>query len=106
MDSSTKEMLDYLKLSEPKDILKDIRDGWEPFPSQLKTIDEIRETHGLCDEVINVLIEYVVIVRGGFKNNDAHAMASYLARNKVASVEQAIELIRNARLKRKQKDAH
>ncbi len=95
------EHIEYLKATDPPTVLKDILNGWRPFPSQLDTINEIRKVYGFPNEVINVLIEYVVLARKGFTNADAHAMARFLKRKNVTTAEQALLVIRENIAKRK-----
>jgi len=94
-------LLAYLKASDPQIVLKDLLNGWQPSDSHLNTLEEIRTQYRLSDEVLNVLINYVVLTRKCFRNEDAHAIAKFLSRRNVASAEQALAFIRESIAKKK-----
>jgi len=94
-------LLAYLKASDPQIVLKDLLNGWQPSDSYLNTLEDIRTLYGFTDEVLNVLINYVILTRKCFRNEDAHAMAKFISRGNTSSAEQAMSAIREAIAKKK-----
>lgn len=98
--NETEDLAKFLKTISPYDLLKIMNNGFAPSPNQVRIIEDILREFEFKDEVMNVLIEYVIIVRNDFTRNDAFAMAKFLKRKQISSAEQGMYTIREAIKKR------
>lgn len=58
----------YLTITEPELMLKDIRSGRKPYPSEINLIKELKEVYNLPNFVINPLVQFVLL----YNNNNLH----------------------------------
>lgn len=98
--SDTEDLVKFLKTITPYELFKLINNGFGPRPDQVRVIKDIIREFEFKNEVINVLIEYVMLVRNDFTRKNAFAMAEFLKRKQITSAEQGMETIREAIKKR------
>jgi DnaD/phage-associated family protein len=90
---ATKEaLMEYLNSATPEEVLTDLSGGKSPSKSELDIIEHIKEFK-LPDEVINVLIQYVLLKTDmKLTRRYMEKIASHWARKKIKTVEQAMEI--------------
>lgn len=88
-------LIKYLKDSSPTQILMDIGDINVVANSDAKLIKDVRDVYQLPDEVINVLIQYVLMRKDmRFDRRYSEKLASYFAINHIKTAEQAFTLLK------------
>lgn len=87
-------LIDYIKCTEPIDMLKEIG-GRLPTSEDSKLIDRLVTVRGLSKPVINVLLQYVILSDSGKVNQTRILeLASNLELNRINTAEQALQFFK------------
>ncbi|RIW29727.1 Replication initiation and membrane attachment protein [Bacillus salacetis] len=91
--SKEEELIQYLEITSPTDVLKDISGGIEPAKSDLKAIEEVMFSKKLSTGVTNVLLQYVLL-KTDMKLTKGYMekIASHWVRKKVTTAQEAMNL--------------
>ncbi len=87
------ELIRYLEITSPRQLLKDISGGAEPSKGDLQIIEDVMFQQKLLPGVINVLIQYVML-KTDMKLTKGYVekIAGHWARKKIKTPQEAIEL--------------
>lgn len=95
-ETKEEELLHYLEITSPRQLLKDISGGAEPSKGDLQIIEDVMFQQKLLPGVVNVLIQYVML-KSDMKLTKAYVekIASHWARKKITTVKDAFNLAKN-----------
>ncbi|MCC3647413.1 replication initiation and membrane attachment family protein [Cytobacillus oceanisediminis] len=92
-ETQEEELIRYLEITSPRQLLKDISGGAEPSKGDLQIIEDVMFQQKLLPGVINVLIQYVML-KTDMKLTKGYVekIAGHWARKKIKTPQAAIEL--------------
>ncbi|MGM0777333.1 MAG: replication initiation and membrane attachment family protein [Bacillota bacterium] len=92
-ETQEEELIRYLEITSPRQLLKDISGGAEPSKGDLQIIEDVMFQQKLLPGVINVLIQYVML-KTDMKLTKGYVekIAGHWARKKIKTPQEAIEL--------------
>lgn len=95
-ETKEEELLRYLEMTSPRQLLKDISGGAEPSKADLQIIEDVMFQQKLLPGVVNVLIQYVML-KSDMKLTKAYVekIASHWARKKITTAKEAFVLAKN-----------
>ncbi|RBP93903.1 replicative DNA helicase loader DnaB [Cytobacillus firmus] len=92
-ETQEEELIRYLEITSPRQLLKDISGGAEPSKGDLQIIEDVMFQQKLLPGVINVLIQYVML-KTDMKLTKGYVekIAGHWARKKIKTPQEAIDL--------------
>ncbi|MBU8879663.1 replication initiation and membrane attachment family protein [Bacillus sp. FJAT-29790] len=95
-ETKEEELLRYLEITSPRQLLKDISGGAEPSKADLQIIEDVMFQQKLLPGVVNVLIQYVML-KSDMKLTKGYVekIAGHWARKKIKTAKEAIDLAKN-----------
>ena len=92
------ELLDYLEMTPPVQVLRDINKGKEPLPASVQLAEDLIMKHGMPVGVVNVLLEYVMLTTDmRLPVKYVERIADHWIRKNLKTAKEAMELARQER---------